>query len=435
MSELKVTGYIAAPSNLVPKSMKKAYTYQKKVYSGLPEDVKTYVEGKNHVHFPRNLQKMRRFLKQPFSYNVVAPKVAIGSLAEWFDLYDYQKESCDAIVEHFKADVNVLFQAGTRYGKTSTALGVFRALGVRTLVLVDKTLLNDQFINDWLDYSGGTVRISNLSANGVSDVTVSTLQYLNANPKLPVELKDTFGLVIVDELHVSAATTYQRIIQSFNCRYRLGMTATPSRSADGLTGVLTDIFGDVKVIGVNPDNMTVHWKEYMLPKVYPSNPYNPSATYEKYFLDPEVTENIIGVLLEHKDKTVLLATNSKKVQNHYMSIMEGLGITTCVFNSEAINKKRQADNLQAVADGTITMFAGLNVLLKGVSIPRLEVVVNLFAVGSIENLQQLVGRLKTKHKGKGTPLFISCKPKFGNGKSDRVAGWLTDMTDTIKENP
>lgn len=428
MDKLIVGGMIKVPLNKAYDAMK-AFIYVKPLYSGGTELVTTYKIEDDYVYFPRNLQKIRRFTSLPFEYQLATPAVSPAEYADWFSLYDYQKVACKQIVQAFKSDINVLFQAGTRFGKTATALGVYNNLKVRTLILVDKNLLANQFKNDWLEYTDWDIDIELLSYGG-GDVTISTFQYLNANPALMESIKEDYGLLIVDELHVSAAATYSNIIQKFNVRYRLGMTATPTRTSDRLTEVLHDLFGQVKVVGENPNNMEVYWTSFMLPKAYKASSYNPASSYEKYFLLPEVQEQIVGLALKYKDKTVMLATNSQKVQEHYMQLFNDLGLNTCVFNSASHNKKAEEENLRKVADGDITMFSGLNVLLKGVSIPRLEVIINLFSVSSPENVTQLVGRLKTKHPDKTKPLFINCKPKFGDYKSDKVESILAELDGT-----
>jgi len=129
----------------------------------------------------------------------------------------------------------------------------------------------------------------------------------------------------------------------------------------------------------------------------------------------------------------MIATPSKKVQNHYEKVFNKLGITSCTFNSELKNKKLQDDNMQKVKDGDIKLFTGLNVMLKGVSIPRLSLVLNLMSISSEENLTQLLGRLKTKLDDKPSPLFININPKWDTFKTGKITELLEDMDNVSRK--
>jgi len=427
-----VEGTIKVAKSLIPKEILNEYTYLSPSYDGMPTTVLNYYETDTEYWFPRNLHKFKALSNLKLDYNLTEGSPIELEFNDWFDLYPHQYKVHDYIIGHFKSDINCLVQAPTRFGKAAVAIGVIKSLKVKTLILVDKTLLVEQFIEDGRSYS--TVDIGKLEkGKPLNDVTVTTFQFLNKNLELLKEIKESFGLVIVDELHVSAAVTYKRIINSFPSRYRLGLTATPSRSSDNLTGVLYDLFGTVAIKGVNPNDMEVQWYNYKLPLHYKPSTYNPAKSYNEYFLKEEVTMKIMELIDKYKDKTIMIATNSKLIQNHYTELSKELGLTTCVFNSDAINKKVQSENLEKVKDGTITLFSGLNVLLKGISIPKLEVVINLMSIGSEENLTQLLGRLKTKYEGKTSPLFINVTGKFGSYKTERK--YIRNYMSTTRSSP
>jgi superfamily II DNA or RNA helicase len=425
MSKLVVTGTIKIPFKLVTAELLDAYTYRKITYNDF-ETVTNYYKTNAHILLPRRLDKLKKLLPLSFEYNLVTSPVTSGRWNTGYGLYDYQQPFVTEIVKSLKSDVNCLGQALTRFGKTACAVGVMLELKQKTLVLVDKTLLVDQFVSDTKEYSN--LNVSKLAkGQPTTDVTVTTFQFLNANKQELKRIKNDFGLVIVDELHVSAATTYKRIIQSFPSRYRLGLTATPSRSSDGLSEVLYDLFGKVKVTGKNPTDMLVNWTDLKVQKEYHRDTFRPSAAYDKFFKDPDVVDLVIRDATRFKGRTIMIATNSKLIQNLYTKKLEELGFSVCVFNSETVNKREQDSNMLKVSNGDIEVFAGLNVLLKGVSIPRLSVIYNLMSVSSVENLTQLVGRLKTKMGNKPQPLFVNVVPKYTTFKTRKVTDLLYEL--------
>jgi len=290
-----VEGTIKVNKNVVPNVMLKAYTYRSPNFDGTTTDVYNYYTTKDQYWFPRNLKKFQNYIPSTLEYNLNKGSPINFKFNKGFNLYDYQQKSHDEIIEHFKSDINCLMRAPTRYGKTAISVGVIKSLGVKTLILVDKTMLVEQFIEDGRQYS--TIDIGRLEkGKPLNDVTVTTFQFLNKNPELLKAIKNEFGLLIVDELHVSAAVTYKRIIQSFPTRYRLGLTATPSRSSDNLTGVLYDLFGEVAVIGINPNDMEVHWYNHKLSKHYKPSTYNPAKSYNDYFLSEDITLEIMELI-------------------------------------------------------------------------------------------------------------------------------------------
>jgi len=424
--EATVEGTIKVPKEYVSSSHLKHYTYNKITYDG-EEVVHNYYQTSEKYWLPRNIDKFKKlFPNISLKYNLIANESTSFSFNEGIALYDYQEPFVDSILDVFKDDINCLAQAKTRFGKSICATAIIQKLKQKTLILVDKTLLVNQFVSDIKTFTNADIAILDKDLND-STITIATFQFLNKNPDILKQIKLRYGLVIVDELHVSAANTYKRIIQSFPSRYRLGLTATPSRSSDGLTTVLFDLFGEVKVVGHNPNDMTVKWYCHQAPLSYNSIPFNPSASYNKYFLQEDIVNDIVGLVSKYSNRTIMLATPSQKVQNYYADLFETLGYTTCVFNSESKNKKAQDENIQKVKDGEIQLFTGLNVMLKGVSIPRLSLVINMMALSSKENVDQLVGRLKTKFDNKPEPLFINYVPKWGTYKSNKVIDILEEL--------
>ena len=57
-------------------------------------------------------------------------------------------------------------------------------------------------------------------------------------------VRDRFGLVILDEAHHCPAETFKSVVQHFAARYRIGLTATPTRK-DRLHPVLFDVVGPI----------------------------------------------------------------------------------------------------------------------------------------------------------------------------------------------
>jgi superfamily II DNA or RNA helicase len=85
-------------------------------------------------------------------------------------------------------------------------------------------------------------------------VTVAVIQALvRWEPSKLDAFLGGFGLLILDEAHHVAASTFHSVVDRCPARYRLGLTATPERE-DGLTALL-DLFLGAPLVTVTHDEL------------------------------------------------------------------------------------------------------------------------------------------------------------------------------------
>ena len=131
----------------------------------------------------------------------------------------------------------------TGFGKTTTALHVAHALGVKTAVLVHKGFLADQ----WAERVAQVLprarvsRVQGPERDFSGDVVVVMIQTLVSRQ---YDLSNEgIGLLVVDEVHHIAAEAFSHtMFLTAGIPRRLGLSATPVRK-DGLTKVLHWFFG------------------------------------------------------------------------------------------------------------------------------------------------------------------------------------------------
>ena len=157
-----------------------------------------------------------------------------------------QKEAAEKFISmNTGTSMKGIVQLPTGKGKTILALYVASQLGMKTLVVVHK----DDLVTGWqkdiaLSFdskcSPGLIKAQKKKMGDF--ITIATVQTLSRmNEEALSEYLDSFGFVIMDEMHHCPASTFS-IVSKFNSRYRLGLTATAERK-DGLAHVMQLYFG------------------------------------------------------------------------------------------------------------------------------------------------------------------------------------------------
>jgi superfamily II DNA or RNA helicase len=145
------------------------------------------------------------------------------------------------------------------FGKTITSINLACAIGMKTLVIVNKLVLIKQWEESINRFCPSAV-VQKVTPKSQPEPSANFL-IINAinTPKLSKEFFSTIGVVIVDEAHLIMAETVSKCMQSISPRYLIGLTATPYRP-DGLDALLEFYFGIDKII-------RELWREHLVYKV------------------------------------------------------------------------------------------------------------------------------------------------------------------------
>ena len=152
-------------------------------------------------------------------------------MGQMIELRDYQQEAIDNL-KKMREDgktIALLYHA-TGVGKTITAATDAKAVGGRTLFLVNALKLasqaKDTFAKVWPEATLGEYTGSQKDMS--QTVIFATVQSISKD--LEKFSPTDFDYLIVDECHHAAANTYQKIFTYFHPKFILGLTATPERS-------------------------------------------------------------------------------------------------------------------------------------------------------------------------------------------------------------
>lgn len=152
-------------------------------------------------------------------------------MGQTIELRDYQQEATENL-QKMREDgktIALLYNA-TGVGKTITAATDAKAVGGRTLFLVNALKLASQaketFAKAWPEATLGEYTGS--QKDMTQTVIFATVQSISKD--LEKFSPTDFDYLIVDECHHAAANTYQKIFTYFHPKFILGLTATPERS-------------------------------------------------------------------------------------------------------------------------------------------------------------------------------------------------------------
>ena len=131
------------------------------------------------------------------------------------------------------------------YGKTVIALNALAQLKKKTLIIVHKGFLMNQWI-ERINFFLNDVRIGKIQGKTIDvinkDIVLGMLQSISMKD-YPEGTFDDFGMVIFDECHHLSAEVFSKALSKVAPKYLLGLSATPKRK-DGLSKVFKWFLGD-----------------------------------------------------------------------------------------------------------------------------------------------------------------------------------------------
>jgi superfamily II DNA or RNA helicase len=166
-------------------------------------------------------------------------------------LRDNQQKIVEKFMTHIKnSNINTggggLLDLHTGFGKTVLALNILSQISLKTLIIVHKGFLVDQWIERITQFLP-TARVGKIQAQIIDiedkDIVIGMLQSLSMK-EYPDDQFSEFGLTIIDECHHISSEVFCRALQKICTKYTLGLSATMNRK-DGLTKVFKMFLGDI----------------------------------------------------------------------------------------------------------------------------------------------------------------------------------------------
>ena len=362
---------------------------------------------------------------------------------------DQEKAEMEYMYEVHKKDTpKSLIQLPTGKGKSILALHIAQRLGQRTLILVHKDDLVVGWQKDIKLCFGDKIDIGLIKAksrkvgNHITIATVQTLSRMSED-----ELKNftsEFGFVVQDECHHVGLNIFN-IIDKFDSKYKLGLSATPKRS-DGLDFVFDLFFGGLcyKHIVTEDDEDICGCEVRVLDSNHKYTPFvYGNQVFNYHDFEPKDLPNDLVFLNdiphEERPKVPFLTIDDDVVKSSKTKIMvckkiiehykQGHSIIALFTQKEHINlyyrhlcryipkdqimlyygdsKEKSEDMMKKAEDKEVLVtLATYAKATEGTNVKSWEVEFLVSSLNNQKNVEQATGRVRRRKEGKLNPVLI-----------------------------
>ena len=181
-------------------------------------------------------------------YNIIKHQREIAKSEEIPSLEKYRLKP-NSMQERFIVNLRKILEQGeerallisaTGTGKTYASAFAMREMGFqRVLFLVHRNQIAKQAIKSYRKVFGGSVSMRMVTGKYQEydkDYIFATIQTLSKEETLQRYSRQRFDAIVIDEAHHSAANSYKKVLDYFQPKLWLGMTATPDKRDDNLEG-------------------------------------------------------------------------------------------------------------------------------------------------------------------------------------------------------
>ena len=232
-------------------------------------------------------------------------------------LRDYQLDVIKTVIPKIKSQEGGTISLPPGRGKTVIACKLISELKKKTLVVVHKTFLLNQWknrIEQFLpDARVGIVQGKIIDVDD-KDIVIGMLQSLSLKDDYPDDLFDDIGTIIFDECHHLSAEKFSQILRRISVPYMIGLSGTPFRN----------------------DKLEKVFEYYIGGMLY----------YEKPKINQEILVNIYRFKMKHEKFKVVINKYTKEAQISTMvsNMVELVERNTFIVNlikecREDINRK------------------------------------------------------------------------------------------------
>ena len=251
-------GYVLLKNTLTVnelKEIKNQLTAKPKVIGsniggGIPKTFPVYRESLKKIYVPRyfGINKFGPVIENQLPSGISINVPFLGSLR------NHQIPAVNAYLHYCSLTSHAcgLLELDCAAGKTVLSLYIISSLKTKTLIIVNKEFLLNQWIERITEFLP-TARIGKIQGKIIDiedkDIVIGMLQSLSMK-EYDSNLFDSFGFTILDEVHHISSEVFSNALFKIVTKYMLGLSATLERK-DGTSDIIKMFLGEVIYKGIS----------------------------------------------------------------------------------------------------------------------------------------------------------------------------------------
>ena len=217
---------------------------------------------------------------------------------------EVQMDQLNKAIDDLNTHRTAIFNLRTGFGKTALSLFLSCKVGLLTCVLLPAPSdLVEQWMTSGKDLT--TAKMAEVDVNIkklIPDDTEIICCYMERACKIPKEIRDLVGLLIIDEAHLFCNTTGINAILEFSPKFVVACTATFTRSADEMHRVMETVVGNKMITAKFDVKFRVTKVNTGIEGTREPNPNKPGVNWHKLnkslLYNPIRNEMIVDLLLQ-----------------------------------------------------------------------------------------------------------------------------------------
>ena len=295
-------------------------------------------------------------------------------------LRPYQEDLIEKTRQALRRNKRVLMQAPTGAGKTAiTVYMMSRAAEA------GKTSVFCVHQNELLTQTSRALWAQKLEHGQIaSGRTRSYLPAQVASVQTWVRRMDLYSepdLIIIDECHRSAASTYQKILEQYPNARVIGLTATPQRTdGKGLDGTYQELVQGPTIRQLINAGYLCDYEIFAPPSPLDlSEVKTKMGDYDKKQLEhevdkPTITGDAVATYKKHANgKRAAVMCVSIRHAEHVMESYNASGVPAEMLEGKMTNKEREAV-IDRFRSGETLIVTAVQLLIEGLDLPAIEVI-------------------------------------------------------------
>ncbi len=347
-----------------------------------------------------------------------------------------------------KGTKKALLISATGTGKTYlSAFDVRNFNPKRALFIVHREQIAKQALNSYQNVFGDTKSMGILSGNSKNtsnEFIFSTVQTLSKDNVLSSFRRDEFDYIVIDEVHKAGALSYQKIMDYFEPKFLLGMTATPERTDDFDIFKLFDynVAYEIRLQQALEENLLCPFHYFGITDISIDGNALDNNTEFKYLVNDERVNHILSKINFYgycgdKVKGLIFCSDKKEAKELSLKFNDR-GLRTLALTGENTQAEREEAILRLEQDenpNCLDYIFTVDIFNEGVDIPIINQVVMLRATKSAIIFIQQLGRGLRKYDNKEYVVIIDFVGNYNSNFLIPIAlsGDRTYNKDTIRK--